>query len=365
MKGAEMKESRRDFIKTSTAAWVLTVTKATAQPASPATATVKKKIGFLVSTQERMKHDNAFSQALSDNNWPVNSREFKPLSANDDYGPGDNTLKALANVHVAKHVDLIVAAGGLPTAVAVASVVDNNASAPPFIFLIGRYPISNSGVDAGAADLYNCPRSKKVGGVDQATVAQDQANFQQLKAQPGSGVTIDTVGLIVNDNNPINVPETDAWLHMTDRANLSASTNSAYIYHLTGQNDQAIPGLLQQIRTKPQPNGIVVSADPYLREVGEVDLDAQLRDPNGGNFQGWVCYPYSDYVLAPGAHSIHSTSTPALATNTPAAPTTAYYRLGLQAVTILNQLANSQPLDAGLTTWNASTSSWNPPANFP
>jgi hypothetical protein len=164
-----MKESRRDFIKTSITFGTLIVTKAFAQPSSPAVVS-KKLIGFLVSTRDRDKHDNAFQQALSTKGWNNSNLTVDPKHADDDYDVNKNqTLKDLAGQHIAKNADLIVAAGGLPTATAVASAVTASVAkgikTPPFVFLVGRYPTSNTGVDQKAADLYNCDRAYKVGGV--------------------------------------------------------------------------------------------------------------------------------------------------------------------------------------------------------
>jgi hypothetical protein len=343
-----MKKSRRDFIQASVAFGVLTVTKATAQPGSPAAGPIiTKRIALVVSTKKKDNHIAAFKQALRDKNW---NTPTPPLFADDKYGPTHNELKRLTNRHITNGVDLIVAAGGLPTAVAVATVVNINDAAPPFIFLVGRYPKSNSGLDADAAELYNSPTTKKVGGVDQNIPAQNGANFQALKTK--GGVAIDKVGLIVNNNNPITAPEVDEWKKLTDSGN---SPNPNFIYHITGENDQSISPLLNDIKTKPQPDGIVVSSDPYLREVGNANFDAQLRDLNGGAFAGWVCYPYKEYVLA-STESFPSTSTPELATDDPADQKTAYYQLGLKA----DDALNNRP--ANLTQWSGST--WQP-TSFP
>jgi hypothetical protein len=363
-----MKESRRDFVKTSIAFGTLMVTKAIAAPAT-------KLIGFLMSTKHKDKHENAFLQALSDKGWDSHKIHFDPKFADDDYNVGNNqTLKNLAKQHIANNADLIVSAGGLPTATAVASAVTASVAAgnptPPFIFLIGRYPTSNTGVDLEAADLYNCSRTKKVGGVDQAVPTQNEANFLQLKIKSGGVVTIDTVGLIVNDNNPITPPEKDAWSKLKDPTDPGKSTNSIFVYSIADANNQnqGISNLLTKIRTaNPQPKGMVVSSDAYLREVGNADFDAQLRDATnankGGHFNGWVCYPYQEYALAGGANSIYSPTTPMLAANSATDPKAAYYLLGTAAATILDQLVNSHPLNAGLTTWDGSQ--WNTVPSFP
>jgi hypothetical protein len=363
-----MKESRRDFVGTSIAFGMLSVTKVIAQPGSRA-AVSKKNIGFLVSTKLRDKHDNAFQQALSTQGWDSNKVQYDWQHADDNYNISPNqTLKDLAGQHITKKADLIVSAGGLPTATAVAYAVttytpknpSDPPTPPPFIFLIGRYPTSNSGIDLDAADLYNCSRTYKVGGIDQAIPNQNQANFELLRIKSAGLVTIDTVGLIVNNNNPITPPEMDAWSRLTDATDPGNTTDPSLIYAIANPNDQGITELLDTIKNAdPQPTVIVVSSDAYLREVGNVDFDTQLRAADGGNFQGWVCYPYPEYVRKPKANSIYSATTPVLATNNPTYTDAAYYQLGLTAADVLDQqMNNTSPQNAGLKRWNGS--GWDP-----
>jgi hypothetical protein len=205
-------------------------------------------------------------------------------------------------------------------------------------------------------------------GWDQAVPTQNQANFQLLRIKSTGKVTIDTVGLIVNDNNPITPPEIDAWSKLTDPTDPGKSINPNFVYHITDANNQnqGISNLLTRIRKNSQPNGVVVSSDPYLREVGNKDFDVQLRDasnPNrGGHFKGWVCYPFQEYAVAKGANSIWSGTTPVLATDDATNPMAAYYILGLTAAAILDQIEKSQPLNAGLTTWDGVN--WNTVSTF-
>jgi len=174
---------------------VLSVTKASAVFATPA---VLKTIGTVVSTPIQPNHLAAFEQALDANGWQTATKRalVDPDSAGSKYGlssSGHTELKDIAQSDIDQKVDLIVAAGGLPAAVAVATAVNNNlTTAPPFIFLIGRYPLS--GETEGAA-LYNCPTSKKVGGVDQSVPAQNPSNFTQLNSASSGTVTLATVGL--------------------------------------------------------------------------------------------------------------------------------------------------------------------------
>jgi hypothetical protein len=121
----------------------------------------------------------------------------------------------------------------------------------------------------------------------------------------------------------------------------------------------AISNMLSKIKaglsTVNQPTGIVVSSDAFLREAGDsLKFDDQLRDSNGGNFKGYVCYPYQDYVVS--GKSFVSTTTPLLAnTNNLKDQNAAYYQLGLAALTVLNKNSSAK-----LTTWDNTTKPpWN------
>jgi hypothetical protein len=335
-----MKKSRRSFIKMSGALGVLSVTKASALFAAPP---VLKTIGFVVSTPIQPIHLAAFEQALDEKGWQTAAQRalVDPDSAEGKYGPNHNELKNIAKGHIDQKVDLIVAAGGLPAAVAVAAAVQANlVAAPPFIFLIGRYPHSG---EPDGADLYNCPTSKKVGGLDQNVPAQNPSNFAQLATKSQGAVTIGTVGLIVNDNNPITVPEVATWKAQN-------GINQNLIFKLKNENnDNSMRQLLRDISMQTF-NGIVVSSDPYLRSQGN-DFDGRLRTSaanGGGGFTGWACYPYKEYVSF-SSQSMYSTSTPALAVDDLTKSNTAYYQLGSKAAQVLSNTLD--PAHA-LTTWS-------------
>lgn len=337
-----MKKSRRAFIKR------LSVTKASRVLAA---APVLRTIGFVVSTPIQPNHLAAFEQALDANGWQTATKRalVEPDSAGSKYGSAHNELRNMSQAYIEQGVDLIVAAGGLPAAVAVATAVnDNLTTAPPFIFLIGRYPASG---EADGANLHNCPTSKKVGGVNQNVPAQNPSNFTQLNLKSSGVVTIGTVGLIVNKNNPITAPEVAAW-------QTQGGVNQNYIFYLKGENNDtnSMRQLLKDI-SRQTPNGIVVSSDPYLRSIG-ISFDSLLRAPasrGGGGFTGWACYPYKEYLLT-NTQSMYSGSTPALAVDDLTDQNTAYYQLGLKAA---RALSNTLTSTNALTTWTkTSTSSY-------
>jgi hypothetical protein len=333
-----MKKSRRTFIKASAALGALSVMKVSGAFAAP----VLKTIGFVVSTPIQPRHLAAFEQALGMNGWQTATQRalVDPDSAGSKYGPAQHELRNISQAFIEQGVDLIVAAGGLPAAIAVATAVNNNpTTAPPFIFLIGRYPVSA----ADGAELYNCPTSKKVGGVDQNLPAQNPSNFTLLATKSGGEVTIGTVGLIVNKNNQITEPEVDVW-------KAQPGINEDLIFYLKNDNSDASVNQLFRDISNQTLNGIVVSSDAFLRSKGH-DFDARLRTSAG--FRGWACYPYNEYLFQtpgePGTPGgIYSTSTPALAVDDLTDQSTGYYRLGLKAAQVLsNTLTSAQ----ALTTW--------------
>src|SRR5262245_8858776 len=218
-----MKGSRRDFIKTSTALSVITVTRAVAQ-ADP------KKIALVVTTNKKDKHEAAMLRALSDYRWHPRHPDDK--HANGKYDKIKDDAK-----DVYDKVDLIVAAGALPAAIAVATVLKEQKSSTPFIFLIGRYPQSASGDDADAADLFNS--KNKAGGVDMNVPAQLENNFKQLRDD--HGVSIDKVGLILNRSNPFSIPELTAWQGITGIPN---QPPNRFIYYLETNDQQGLRNLL-------------------------------------------------------------------------------------------------------------------------
>jgi hypothetical protein len=340
-KARNMKESRRDFIKASLAVSVITVSRATTQPAQAA----PKTIALVVSTKKKDDHEAAFMQALSDFHW-------YPAHNNNQHADGDYS-KLKQDAKKVKNVDLIVAAGGLPAAIAVATALKEDNSSTRFVFLVGRYPQSANSPDDLAADLFNS--SNKAGGVDQSMVTQNANNFLFLKAK---GVTIDKVGLIVNDTNPITAPEVALWTAMADPPGSTNTPNSNFIYHLASNDNTGLTNLLSDINKPSKPNGIIVSSDAYLRSLGNVDFDTQLRTTGG--FSGWVCYPFKEYVKASGANTVYSPSTPNLVASDPTDTKTSYYQLGLKAVDALIE----NPAKLATWTWNGSTGSW-VDGNFP
>jgi len=340
-----MKKGHKDSIKKSARIGALAQSGLAAKKKAAAT----KKIGFVVSTRDQPYHLLAFLQALKDQGWGPTKAKVVWASADGRYGSARDELQNHAKKHIRRNnVDMIVAAGGLTTAIAVAKAID--AVGQPrlqFVYLIGRSPLAP---ETEAAAFFSSRH--KAGGVDQNIPAQNERNFQQLKNQPGSTVTATSVGLVVNDNNAMTKPEVQQW----------TANGHQFVYQVQGNNEQQVPRLLQRIKQGPQPAGLVVSSDPYLRSVGP-EFDMQLRAESGGGFAGWVCYPYQEYLdqdPTPSLRSIKSDFTPQLATDDPTDSKSAYYQLGIKAAKLLDELdkpgkkPDDELPDVGIVTWNGS-----------
>jgi hypothetical protein len=345
-----MNKSRRDFIAASAGMGILSVTKAAAQATT-------KRIGFVVSTADMPGHVASFLQGLDDAGWQTATKKATVVwaSAGGKYGSGHDDLQKHAAKHILRGVDVIVAAGGLMTAIAAAkacgAAAASAANVPPFVYLLGRSPASASGDDVDAADLFNS--TYKAGGVDQNIPAQNEANFQMLQTVSNGVVTAANVGLIVNDNNAITKPETTLWTK-------SGGHDPRFIYRLQGENDQGLSPMLQKLRlANPQPAGIVVSCDPFIRSLGPA-FDAQLRAPNGGKFTGWVCYPFREYLdpLAANPNSLVSSTTPALATDDPTDQNSAYYQLGKKTAQVLDRIVAGTTTNVGVVAWDGKNKKW-------
>jgi hypothetical protein len=337
-----MKASRRDFIKASTAIGMAGITQTAAAAAAKAAA--KAKIGFVVSTSDQPDHIRCFLRGLQDNQeWGTATKpiKFYWASANGKYGGGRKELYRHAMKHMVNHqVNMIVAAGGLASAIAVAQAVDKYAhdhgdQGIPFSYLIGRTPLAN---EAEGKALYQS--AFKTGGVDQAIPAQNENNIMQLKEAFGAAVTPDTVGLIVNNNNPMTPREALAW-QAQHQFLFQASRNT--------ENDKQIAEVCSDVAralaSDPKPNAIVVSSDPYFRSFGP-EFESQLRDPSGGNFAGYVCYPYQEYQDPPTDNSIVSKYTPKLSADVftdddTTIVKTAYYQLGFNTANVLQALSDN------------------------
>src|SRR6516165_4961654 len=115
-----LKLDRRNFIAGSGAIAVLGITGASGAPS--------RNIGFVISTTVHGDHIFSFLQALEDNGFTIdgNHVQFFPGSAHGKYGGTHQEIHDHAKTHADNGVDLIVAAGGLVSAAAVAQAIDEH-----------------------------------------------------------------------------------------------------------------------------------------------------------------------------------------------------------------------------------------------
>jgi hypothetical protein len=338
-----MKQDRRDFIKASTAIGILSVKGASAQaPPVP--------IGFVVSTRDHADHIACFLQALEDAGYGIETKKQRLFwrSAEGKYGSSHKELYDHAKKHIKKGVTLIVAAGGLVSAGAVAQATSG--TTVKFVYLIGRTPLGGDSAnpDAGFQALITAflNSTAKYGGVDQNIVEQNENNWQQL-----IGVSANNVGLIVNSNNPMTAAEVAAW----------QNNGHPLVFQASGpENEQQLSTILKLVNAAASDGalqGIVVSADPYLRSFAS-EFDKRLRDTsgNGGNFPGPVCYPYQEYVdSAVSLQSQRSRSSPYLAIDDNGNITNdaAYYKLGEKVVEFVKGNASGT-----FSKWDGTNKKW-------
>jgi hypothetical protein len=344
-----MGRNRRDFIKATAAISVLGVSEAVGEPAQqrrtgrPRT---NPKIGIVHSTVHHPNMHNAFMQALVDKGWgsKVTVQPFHQLGDPDSNPYGDNRpdLKNLAKAFISNGVmvDLVVAAGGLICGKAAKEAfaeIGQSAKDVPFIFIVGTQ----------STDLDS---PNKSGGVDLNTPAQNDYRVTLLHGKDGQ-VTPQNVSLIVNANAAMADAEVQTWVTGGHSANLVVR-----VFPNQGPNrwDQLQTELRQVATLNPQPQAIVVSSDPFFR-LHRTNFDTALRNTNGGNFSGWVCYPF-DELPKGGNKNIPTDTSPRLATSDRTNKEAAYYKLGLKAVQVLVGRANNIKVPPiGVTQWNGST----------
>ena len=266
-----MKKSRRDFITGSAAISVISVTQASAQRARRALP-ANLVIGLLHSTTYGGDQANAFWQALNDNGgWTPTNVQLKEPPGGQGKGNYEKLQRLAKQLIKVPGMYLIVAAGGLVSAVAVAQALQNSGVNIPggFVYLIGHYPSAGEGWDIFLNSRY------MRGGVNQNTPSRNEKNWQDLAAQQPSDSTIDmrSVALIVNDNAAMSDAEANLWLNAVDSSGNHHADNSV-IHHEDYNDDADLPKLFQKIRdlklstTNDQPKGLVVSADAYFRSLG-------------------------------------------------------------------------------------------------
>jgi hypothetical protein len=322
-----MTQDRRNFIKSTTALTFITVSKASAQQS--------RTIGIFHSTQFDQEPLDCFKAGLASvgHSWqPTYNNEGE---AKGQYG-GSHGHSALRGFIHNKHVDLIVAAGGVASQMSALEELVNI----PFVYLSGRAPTPPS----STANGQYC-------GVILNTSAQYSNAFASL------GISADDVWLIQNYNSDMTPGELADWGYKRYSFRLFESSPSSPIDNPNPNSTPAVQTAFANewarfARLYPgvQPKGVIVSSDPYFRLTAQ-SFKSAMKTALGTNVP--MCYPFKDFnpsspdfLLPKGATLSSSTTTD---------PNTAYFKLGIQAATVLNNSSSGNPIPANSIpsqTWN-------------
>ena len=284
-------------------------------------------IGLLHSTRFTDPWKAELRKGLSDGKWPPSKATLvnQSVDAEGDYGPGHDALKNEAKNHHKKNkVNIIVAAGGLVSALAASDAMTELKVIKPIVYLIGRIPI-NPG-EEGYNQFANDPNL--VGGLDFATAADNDARRDELVKQFSKtkfAVTPDTVALLVNTNSAMWGAELVDW----------NKPNQYLLYPdlLTGTTKANDPKIFMDFfqavsEQKNPPTAIIVSADPFFFRYRTWIMKAA---------QHWLdvpfCFAFEEYKQSPDWDDKKYIVVPAGNTLS-----SGYYKLGLKAAKALDNL---------------------------
>jgi hypothetical protein len=316
-----MTQNRRDFIKSSTAVTLLTVSNASAEPAAQA---VNRKIGVFHTTKISDQEWGCFKAGLGSSWQPTKEGE-----AGGQYG-GTHKHAVLASYIHKENVDVIVAAGGVTSRLAASEELA--AIQVPFVYMAGMAP--------DPPDTASSTTNGKYCGVILNVSRQyDTAltnNFFSM------GIDKTDVLLIQNYNADMTPSELALWGY--NYPSFRFFEASVPIDNPNPNNNTAVQNGFNQEwarfqRLYQKPKGVIVNPDPYFRLTAQAFKNAlQIALPNIP-----VCYPFSDYgpftlpeFLLPGAPILSSSST----TDT----NNAYYVLGARTADVLNGLSSGVPI---------------------
>jgi hypothetical protein len=322
-----MTQNRRDFIKSSAAVTLLTVSNASAAPAA-------RKIGVFHTTQISDQEWECFEAGLGSTTWQLK----KEGEAKGQYG-GSHKHSVLENYIKKENVDVIVAAGGVTSLVAASDAL--SAIGIPFVYMSGR-----------AANPPSSAANGKYCGVILNTSQYDGALTKM-------GFNKSDVLLIQNYNSDLTRGELIAWGY--NNPSFRFFESSEPIDNPDPNDNTAVQkGFNQEwerfARIYQQPKGVIVNADPYFRftaQLFKAALQQALPDIP-------VCYPFSDYgsftspdFLLPGA--------PTLSSSTTNDTNNAYYVLGARVADVLNNSSSGAPIPAhkiDSMIWDGSNKKW-------
>jgi hypothetical protein len=331
-----MTQNRRDFITSSAAVTLLTVSNASAEPAA-------RKIGVFHTTQISDQEWECFKAGLGSTWQPTNEGEAK-----GQYG-GSHGHYLLANYIKKEKVDVIVAAGGDTSRLAAFEAL-GTVDPPPFVYMSGTAakPPSSTANGKYCGVILNIPAQ-----YDTALTS----NFYNM------GFGKSDVLLIQNYNSDFTKGELIAWGY--NYPSFRFFESSVPIDNPNPNNTPAVQKGFNQEWERfsslyQNPKGVIVNSDPYFRLTAQL-FKAALKTALGPNIP--VCYPFSDYgpftspdFLLPGA--------PTLSSGTAADPNNAYYVLGARTAVVLSGLSSSVPIPTNKIDsmiWNGTKLTWEVP----
>jgi hypothetical protein len=346
-----MTKNRRDFIKTSAALTILTVSKAAAQ--GPL-AVLPRHIGIVHSTEFNTEFSNCFYQGLGAAGWaisptgsqkpidlPLPTGGANPAQAEGQYGGsyGHGALEKLVRAHHRKGVHLIVVAGGMASQLAAwGELMNVNV---PFVYLAGRLAQTPAATDG------------KYCGVVLNNSARHQAALSKFNVSP---ISIDTsdVWLVQNANSDMSAAEWNDW-----QQNING--NRFLFFEGRSDNDETQFANEAKKLNAHSPKGIVVSSDPFFR-LKATEFVSGMRTGVGNSVT--ICYPFADFQLSTSSNDFVLPGGAALSSSdTSVIPNTAYYMLGKQAGTVLTNSNPGQPVPTAPISsvqWDGDNFKWIP-----
>jgi hypothetical protein len=318
-----MTQNRRDFINSSIAMTLLTISKASAQGGQP------RRIG-IVSTGFNDEFEACFLQALKDDGWEKQPTSLRPIvvpgATNAPYGGsiGHSALRNAVRAHVTTHgAHLIVAVGGNITQASAWEALINIKR--PFVYLSGRLP---------QTPMPPPPPGKYCG-----VVLNTSAQYKEAVKKFG-GLGIDdpsTVWLVQNRNSEESFVDGE----YSDWVQQIGNTNRFLFFDPPPQANNAAqyPSEVSKLRSSnPSLKGVVVSPDSYFRLTAEAFTNAM----NSFSPRISICYPFKDFN--PSFPDFLLPNRPTLSSANSLDRNNAYYQLGDRAADVLNNSTVANPI---------------------
>jgi hypothetical protein len=317
-----MTQNRRDFISSSIAVTVLTVSKASAQGGQP------RRIG-IVSTGFNDEFEACFLQALKDGGWEKQPTSLRPIVVpgpiNAAYGgsTGHSALRNAVLAHVTTHgAHLIVAAGGNVTQASAWEALINIKR--PFVYLSGRIP---------QTPMPPPPPGKYCG-----VILNTSAQYRDAVKKFGRlGIDPSAVWLVQNRNSE----QTFLDGEYNDWVLQIGNTNRFLFFNPPPQANNAAqyPSEVSKLRSlSPTSKGVVVSPDSYFRLTAEAFMNAM----NSVSPRIPICYPFKDFNPSSPDFPLPNGAT--LSSANSSDQSNAYYQLGDRAADVLNNSTIANPI---------------------